>query len=282
MPCDCRMSLVVSLRVPDGIVVAVDSLSLSQNIYELAVEGGIECPNCQKKITEGFKLPGIPIPFSASSYTQKLFSLFDDYSISTFGQGVINGRSIYYHINNFERSHKNKKPSDLEELREALIHYFDEEIQSQYPNHKEKAPENWHPLGFHLNGYEHQGTKQLGVTYEVFIGRENIVWRRDQIGCTVGGDSVVVKKLWQIGKEDPKHGFKYGLFSMQDAIDLSEYFIHTTSMFQRFANDVSTVGGEIDIALVTPFHGFQWIKRKELMKTLEVSKKDNPGRIKND
>ena len=48
------MSLVVSLRVPDGIVIAADSLSTAQNTLEFIAEGiEIECPNCKKKLSCG-------------------------------------------------------------------------------------------------------------------------------------------------------------------------------------------------------------------------------------
>ena len=34
--------------------------------------------------------------------------------------------------------------------------------------------------------------------------------------------------------------------TVQDAIDLGEYFIDTSSAFHRYANDIPTVGGETD------------------------------------
>lgn len=263
------MSLVVSLRVPDGIVAAADSVSLAQTILEFVAQD-LRCPSCKEKISaQDIGIPAIPVPFSASSYTQKLFSLYDDFSLSSFGQGIINNRSIYYHVKQFERA--NRKLANLVEARDAFISYLEQELLHQLPKYKEEAPENWYPLGFHLNGYEAVDGTQVGVTYEVHIGRQNIIHRYDTIGCTVGGDIKVVQQLWAIGKEDPRLQFKYGLFSLQDAIDLSEFLIEATSSFQRFANQVPTVGGETDVALITPFRGFQWIKRKKLMETLEKS-----------
>ena len=29
------------------------------------------------------------------------------------------------------------------------------------------------------------------------------------------------------------------------------------------------VGGDVDVALITPFHGFQWLKRKSIMEVLD-------------
>ena len=68
------MSLIVSLRVPDGIVVAADSLSTALNVMQVATKGiKAKCPKCGENIREKeLKLPPIPIPFSASSYTQNL------------------------------------------------------------------------------------------------------------------------------------------------------------------------------------------------------------------
>lgn len=268
------MSLVVSLRVPDGIVTAADSLSTAQNLLEFVAESiELDCPHC-KRTMKGpeIKLPPIPVPFSASSYTQKLFSLHEAFALGYVGQGIINERSVYYHVKEFERS--SQDDWNLVETRDKLIYYFEGELHHQFPGYEEKAPEKWYPVGFHLNGYEELEGKPVPVTYEVYVGRKNVVRRRDRIGCTIGGDLKVIQKLWDIGKEDPRLQFKYGLLSLQDAIDLSEFLINATSTFQRFANEVPTVGGEIDIALLTPapLRGLKWIKRKKLLEILEEPK----------
>ncbi len=269
------MSLVVSLRVPDGIVVAGDSLSTSQNLLEFVAQNvEVECPRCKETVTGGeLRLPPVPIPFSASSYTQKVFSLYEEIALAYHGQGVVNNRSVYYHVKEFERSND---AGSLVAVRDRLITHLEKQLIAQFPKHQEDAPPDWRPVSFHLNGYEETDGQRLGVTYVVSIGRENKIERWDQVGCTIGGDLRVVQKLWEIGENDPRRKFNYGLFSLQDAIDLSEFLIKTTSTFQRFANELPTVGGEVDIALLTPFHGFQWIRRKELMETLEESRGKQP------
>ncbi len=263
------MSLIVSLRVPDGIVVAADSLSTAQNLLQYVAEDlEIECPKCKKTISkQGIQLPPIPVPFNASSFTQKLFSLNKVFALSIFGQGIINEKSIYYHVKQFENSVSNIL--EIVSIRDRFIKYLEKELSVQFPKYKEEAPENFYPVGFHINGFEKINEESFGVTYEVFIGHKNLLKKHVDIGCSIGGELRVVQKLWEIGKTDPRLQFKYKLFSLQDAIDFCKYLISATSSFQRFANEVATVGGEIDIALLTPFHDFQWIKRKELMKVLE-------------
>lgn len=266
------MSLVVTLKVPDGIVVAADSLSTAHNI--LQIEGPdfkITCPNCKKEVgLAELPTPQIPIPFSASSYTDKLFPILKKYAVSTYGLGVINNRSIYYHVKQFEGQNNGLK--SVEELKNNFIAYIERELLVQFPNYPQEAPENWAPLSFHINGYEIPNGKPSGVTYAVTIGRKNKIERNDKIGCLIGGDMRLVQKMWEIGKEDKRRGFKYPFFSLQDAIDLSEFLINATSSFQRFTCEVPSVGGAVDIALLTPFHDFQWIRRKKLMETLEESK----------
>jgi hypothetical protein len=79
--------------------------------------------------------------------------------------------------------------------------------------------------------------------------------------------------MWELGKKDPRRGTTYENFSLQDAIDYAEFLITATAKYQRFTNIIPNVGGEVDIALVTPFGDFSWIRQKELGKILENSSK---------
>jgi hypothetical protein len=47
-----------------------------------------------------------------------------------------------------------------------------------------------------------------------------------------------------------------------DAIDLAEFLVETTKRFYRFLPGADIVGGDSDIAVVTKYEGFKWIKRK--------------------
>lgn len=47
-----------------------------------------------------------------------------------------------------------------------------------------------------------------------------------------------------------------------DAIRLGEFLAQTTASFVRFLPGADTVGGDLDIATVTKYEGFRWIKRK--------------------
>jgi hypothetical protein len=49
---------------------------------------------------------------------------------------------------------------------------------------------------------------------------------------------------------------------VQDAIELADFLVETTKGYYRFLPGADVVGGETDIAVVTRYEGFKWIKRK--------------------
>lgn len=63
----------------------------------------------------------------------------------------------------------------------------------------------------------------------------------------------------------------WGTITLQDAIDFCVLMTRTTESIQRFSDGtiltpggIAGVGGEIDIAVITPEKGFTWLKRKKL------------------
>lgn len=47
-----------------------------------------------------------------------------------------------------------------------------------------------------------------------------------------------------------------------DAIDLAEFLAGTSAKFVKFLPGADTVGGSLDVATVTKFEGFRWVRRK--------------------
>lgn len=70
------MTLTVTVRVPDGIVIAADSLaSLTQTVTQQAEVAG-KCPKCNEDVKiADLKLPPVNIPSGGSSNAQKLFKI---------------------------------------------------------------------------------------------------------------------------------------------------------------------------------------------------------------
>lgn len=49
---------------------------------------------------------------------------------------------------------------------------------------------------------------------------------------------------------------------IQDAIGLADFFVDTTIKFTRYSPGSDTVGGPIELAVITKHEGFKWAKRK--------------------
>lgn len=54
---------------------------------------------------------------------------------------------------------------------------------------------------------------------------------------------------------------------IQDAIDLTHFLVDTTIKFSKFSPGPPTVGGPIEIAAITKYEGFKWIYRKHYYHT---------------
>ncbi len=259
------MTLIVSLRVPDGVVIAGDSFSSVLMHVGMSTDVVTKCPNCENDIElKDVQLPPVPFPSTSYSYTQKVFSFLGKAGIGAFGLNVINKRTIYHHIKGLEGSPKqftNKAPAEIANI---LGEYFTGEFIKEDENFKKNVGEHC-PFGLQYVTCEGGAP----VAFEVNIKKELEIKEHDDLSCTVSGDSKIVIKMWELGRADPRKGPNIPAFSLQDAIDYAEYLINTTAVYQRFSSLRPTVGGEIDIGLVTPFGRFTWIKLKELTKIME-------------
>ena len=268
------MTLIVSLRIPDGIVIAGDSLStmMQQNQVEVGLD--ITCPKCnhQHKVQEHIPIPATPA--TTFSYAQKVFPFCDKFGVGTFGIGVLTSKSVYFAIRLLEQklTTEGTLPDTVTEAANKIGDYVHELLKSQLKlegSSTDQLPSGGYPLGFQVVGYD----DDKPIMLEVFVGKTVDVRVQEQLGCTYSGSGEVVKAIWQLYEKDPQSRPPYPVFSLQDAINYADFLIQTTISHQRFSQKTPTVGGDVDIALVTPFDGFRWIRQKPLLKILEGDSK---------
>ena len=84
---------------------------------------------------------------------------------------------------------------------------------------------------------------------------------------TINRETAIVQKIWELSQANAQMGSAFNLWSVLDAVDYAKFLISTTADFQRFATMIPNVGGDIDIALLTPSR-FDWIQRKPLADVL--------------
>ena len=256
------MTLIVSVRVPDGIIIAADSVSsISAMGQSLTAKGKTKCPNCGKEhdFAAPIQVPLGPGITSTLPYSQKLQPLWNRFGVGTHGTGILGNKSIFSIVREFENTTNN---TSLPETAKKLSQHLHKEVK-KIPGFK-KIPNNVFALGFQIVGYHEDKL----YTISVDIGKEIQSTEWIGFGTTTSGYIIVATKLWELKGMGPELGQPYQAWSIQDAADYSEFLIETTAKYQRFANVIPTVGGDIDIGIVLPSNRFKWMRRKQLASLL--------------
>ena len=231
------MSLVVTVYVPSGIVMAADSRMTvlrseerEEGDQKLKVQQQIVLSDNAYKVVA---LPSIRV------------------GVSVYDAGVINNQPVDSHIHRFEEEAITPE-DDVVSCGEKFLSFF----QTNYPGV---------PIGFHVSGYRLEKkastphvfvghtTKQEGVR-RVNTSKEGTV----QYGILRSGDIQVVNRL--IEKTQLP---LFAAMPLQDAVDYAIHLIRATIETMRFEPRFPGVGGAIDVLAVTPA-GMRWVQRKEL------------------
>ena len=267
------MTLVVALKVGDGLVLGADSAST----LELQGSSGPEFVNSY---------------FNA----EKLFNLVKALPIGVlvYGLGGLANRSVGSLLKDLwlrlcDRADKNwyLDPSTytIEEAAERLKVFFYDDL---YWKQFKPIPGSGLPaMGFLVGGYSiGAGSSEVWqVTVNddgTCAGPQELLKQSDPYGIRWEGqpeacirlvrgyNAEAVNRLVQAGVDAQTavnvldHGVPFALPTMpiQDAIDLVEFLEEVTCGFSRFAPGHPTVARPIDIAAITPHEGFRWVKRK--------------------
>jgi len=258
------MTLIVSTKVPDGIVIAADSVATITAAQQFSAKGKTKCPHCghDYDFDAPVQIPVGPGVTSTLPYSQKLQDIWAKYGVGTWGSSLIGERTVFAVIRAFQRDREADNNKSLTEIAGMLGDYLHTEIKKHL--NVSTIPEGHAALGFQIVGYE----DPTPLTISVDIGRKPIARPWKGFGTVVSGDTVVATKLWELKGLGPAMQQPYHAWSLQDAADYCDFLIQTTATYQRFANVIPTVGGEIDIAFVSLDNRFKWIRCKTLASML--------------
>lgn len=258
------MTIAVNIAVPEGLVFAADS----RQTYT----------NARSDVRV------------SSDNARKLFQLGPRHAAVTYGWAFLCNRNIHSHVNDFKLTAA--PDGKTEDLAIALAKH----LTVQYNAHIEKeydAPvdERNYALALLVGGYD-TGDKE-GKVYEIYVPGDEarLVQTTDQrVGAAWRGHTLVIGRL--LKGYDPRlrelQGFDeslakalenapldylidYWSMTLQDAIDLASFLVHTTVQMQRFSDGVrmapgmsANCGGAIDVAVIEPENGFTWIRHQAL------------------
>lgn len=243
------MSFVVTVYVPEGIVMASDS---RQSIT-------VEQRDPTGKMMSKVQTVG-------SDFTYKTFLLKESQvGINTFGQSHLENIAVESHVRRFEEEHVTSD-DDVRTVAEKVLKFF-----------KERFPDA--DTAFHIVGFKVEGKLSVPYVFYCHVSREELTRRNVKpgtseviYGATWGGESDVISRLlkpYQVRGPDnkprkiQKPPIIYEAMNVQDAIDFAIYAVRATIETMRFEARPKTVGGPIDVLLITPGGG-RWVQRKEL------------------
>jgi hypothetical protein len=232
------MSLVVTVFVPSGIVMAADSRMSIMRSEDRDDESGQKIRLQQQLV------------LSDAAYKVVEFGKVSA-GISVYDAGVIDNQPMESHVHRFEEQAVSTK-DDVIALADKFFDYF-------RTNHPAAG------VGFQVAGYRVEN--KVSVPY-VLVGhttREPKIVRVNatdegqlKYGVTQSGDTLVASRLI-----DQNWVPQFDAMPLQDAIDYSIYLIRTTIDTLRFEPRYPSVGGPIDVLVIRP-DGMEWVQRKEL------------------
>ena len=235
------MTLIVSVHVPDGIVLAADSLTTVTPDH----------------ITEKKTLQN----------TQKIIPFCDKFGVGFSGRAFIKNKSLPYYIRSLEK--ELKEAGNCPQCTCHAMKEIKKEIKTkigtalpQPTDCVDKADYHVHLVGFDngifttrkftINNQQDDGTPVNGTRVKCLgfscTGYEEVTQALSSLYCTPEGPT--------------KHKPKFELMSLKEGIRYAEFLIRTTELHLQFSGELPKVGGNIDVAVITPFDGFEWIRQQ--------------------
>jgi 20S proteasome alpha/beta subunit len=239
------MSLIINVYVREGIVMAADS---------------------RLTLTIPRTLPGgqtHTLSLTTSDSAKKLFLAPNNVGIATCGAADIGGVPIAGFVESFIV--EKLKGQDLAA----------EQVANELKNYLSTLGVRAGTL-FHVAGYAQTAAALEQILFFVdpaagLVSRLNPV---NQQGANWGGEIDVLQRLLndvalaqpsgQPPTPLPFFGVPFEFFTLQDAIDFAVFGIRSTIETLRFQAREKTVGGPIDVLVVTP-DGAKWIRQKQLV-----------------
>ncbi len=234
------MSLIVTIRVNEGIVMAGDSRA-TFNV---------------QKVENNQTIRGVGVHYTDSS--NKVFLSPNGAGISYCGEAACEGKPLSGYLEKFLLSEV-QEDTLVSDVGPLLLTYF---------RRFQPIPK----VAFHVAGVLKENDTYVGKVWRVFPAEdriENII--NDKPGACWNGEVDVLARLLQPvsvkggGKDLPMatHPVPWDLFTLQDAVDFAEYAIATTIDAMRFQLRPKTVGGPVDILALKAGESL-WVKKKTL------------------
>lgn len=255
------MTIVASVKVRDGLILATDSMT---QIYGTGPEGGP--PQFMKSYENArklFRVGELPI------------------GVMTYGLGNLGQRSIEGLMLQFSTEIVGNRKK-VETVARSLFEF----VKSKYEAEGYLGSPDPPALGFSVAGYSPNG--HFPDEWEFLLPRDSEPFQsrpEDAFGASWRGVDAPFTRLWKgfalriparleeqewddaglnalLG--DLEAPASYDGMPVQDAVNFAVYILRTTIGYTEFSLGVPACGGPIQVATVLADRGFQWIERPDL------------------
>lgn len=268
------MTIAVSVKVNDGVVLASDSASSLVHIDDKNLNVSI---------------------MNVYEHADKIFNLYKELPVGvvSWGAGGIGKESISTLAKDFRKLIQKDGDFEIDNNEysiKEIAYLFNDFFQKKYNAvYRDLKLENSPGIGFIVAGYS--SDENLPEEYIMEISKKNknpeLIRPKDQGGAAwfgqpeaifriVKGYSGVfpdmllkmgvpekdVKIIIEESQKNIEASLIHDAMPIKDAIDLAKFLVELTINFVRFNPGAQTVGGAIDIASITKHEGFKWINRK--------------------
>lgn len=236
------MSFLVAVYIHEGIVLASDRRTTYTNTQ--TIDGKV------------VKRIGI----HTTNSTEKTFACPNGAGISCCGDASVSRKPITGFIQDMIRSEISEE-CQIERMPQIIIDYF---------NRLSDPPD----CTFLVAGYDSIDGKKTPAVFSLNIKSKKIrrVNTSECQGAIWEGATSTLTRLIQnvaLKTDDneyfdlPYEEILWEYFTLQDAVDFARYAVETTIQTMRFKNVVETVGGAVDVLVITP-DGTTWLQKESL------------------
>lgn len=235
------MSFLIAVHVNEGIVLASDRRTTYTNTQT------IDNKTVQR------------IGIHTTNSTDKTFLCPNGAGISCCGDASLLGKPITGFIQDMIRSEFSEK-CQIEDMPQLIIDYF---------NKQPIIPDtSFIVAGYDISdGQKVQTIFKLNVkskkTERIDTSSQGATWDGETLTLTRLIQNVALKTADNQYLDLPFEEILWNYFTLQDAIDFARYAVETTIQTMRFKNVVETVGGSVDVLVITPDKA-SWLQKESL------------------
>lgn len=258
------MSLGIVILTEEGVVLAAESLGTLLSLEQANILS--ECKKCGEKGKPNISCPKCgevmgpaptfsrQFPATHTHYCQKLFRINKYAGLIVVGNPNLGIMKAQHAVFAFINWLKEKKSFD--DYAEAIVTHWQNFCRDTRVLEKHDGRTELVIAGIKSN------TEAVAFSQNLDIEKGVInVGHISGVGVVACGVHEILDKMFGDGgiKQYPVKDFP-----LQDAVEFAEFLVQTQIGVDKYTARMPRVGGDIDLAVVHPNHGFVWVRQKQL------------------